>query len=107
MTEEVNTDDLVLEDSASLDQMPDQPPDIETDEMLKMATARIKTLLIKQKKACVEIGMNLKEVKAKLGHGRYLKWLETEFKLTDRTARYYVQAPTDLATNRKSFPNWA
>ena len=40
----------------------------------------------------IETGNDLIQVKAGLDHGRFLEWIETEFSMTDRAARNYMQA---------------
>ena len=47
----------------------------------------------------IEIGKRLIEVKENLEHGQFMKWLESEVNISDRTARNFVKVAT-------TFSNW-
>ena len=61
---------------------------------LQAVTARIKDRLTRQVKDIIETGRDLLEVKSKLEHGQFERWLAQEFGMTDRTARRFMQAAT-------------
>jgi hypothetical protein len=58
------------------------------------ATARIKDRLRRQVEDIIETGRDLLEVKSKLEHGQFERWLAEEFGMTDRSARRFMQAAT-------------
>jgi hypothetical protein len=57
---------------------------------VQAATVKIKVYAAMGSSAVAQIGMHLTEVKERLPHGRFGKWLEAEFAWTDRTARNYM-----------------
>ena len=61
---------------------------------LQAVTTRIKDRLTRQVADIIETGRDLLEVKAKLEHGQFERWLAQEFGMTDRTARRFMQAAT-------------
>ena len=61
---------------------------------VEAATARIKDRMARTITDIIETGRDLQEVKSKLEHGQFESWLNTVFKMTDRTARRYMQAAT-------------
>ncbi len=61
---------------------------------VEAATARIKDRLTRQVRDIIETGGDLLEVKSKLQHGQFERWLAQEFGMTDRTARRFMQAAT-------------
>ncbi len=61
---------------------------------LEAAAARIRARLTQQVRDIIEIGHDLIEVKSKLHHGQFERWLHQEFNMTDRTARRFMQAAT-------------
>ncbi len=70
----------------------DLPPPVAAE--LQAATTRIRDRLTRQVKDIIETGRDLIEVKAKLEHGQFERWLAQEFGMTDRTARRFMQAAT-------------
>lgn len=46
-----------------------------------------------------EIGAHLLQVKVVLPHGSFTAWVETELRITDRTARNYMQAAMILGAD--------
>jgi len=54
---------------------------------VEAATTRIKDRLARQVKDIIEIGRDRKDVKSKLEHGQFEPWLNSEFGMTDRSAR--------------------
>lgn len=61
---------------------------------LQAVTSRIKDRLTRQVQDIIETGRDLLEVKSKLQHGQFDRWLAQEFGMTDRTARRFMQAAT-------------
>ena len=61
---------------------------------LQAVTARIKERLTRQVSDIIETGRDLIEVKSRLEHGQFGRWLESEFSMTPRTARLFMQAAT-------------
>lgn len=64
--------------------------DIETSQFVQQQTGEIRLLFKRTAQGIVEIGHKLIEIKEKLGHGRFLDWLETEFDGTKRTAQQFM-----------------
>jgi len=44
------------------------------------------------KAAILETGRDLFPEKVRLGHGRFIKWVEAEFDMSLRTAQHYISA---------------
>ena len=61
---------------------------------IEAATTRIKDRLSRLVPDILETGRDLQEVKGKLQHGRFERWLTQEFDMTNRTARRFMQAAT-------------
>ena len=59
---------------------------------VKAATTRIKDRLTKQVKDIIETGHDLIEVKSKLEHGQFERWLDGEFGMAVRTAQRFMRA---------------
>jgi len=66
--------------------------DTETRLFVQKATHEIRSAARVQARSVVGIGERLIAVKARLGHGNYLNWLEAEFEWGERTARRYMTA---------------
>lgn len=62
----------------------------ETRQFLLERTERIHNLARMTAAGIVQIGQYLTEVKERLGHGRFLEWIEKEFAWTDRHARRFI-----------------
>lgn len=56
------------------------------------AAQRVKVRISRTVQDIIEIGRDLIAVKKKLGHGRFLPWIKTEFGMSDETARKFMQA---------------
>ncbi len=56
------------------------------------ATTRIKDHLTRQVKDIIETGRDLLEVKTKLQHGQFERWLDSEFGMAVRTAQRFMRA---------------
>lgn len=59
---------------------------------LQAVTARIKDRLSRQVSDIIETGRDLIEVKSKLQHGQFERWLAQEFGMTVRTAQRFMRA---------------
>ena len=57
-------------------------------------TCEIKSLIRRNVQEIVDIGQNLIEVKAQLGHGNFRAWLKAEFDWSVRTASRFMQVAT-------------
>jgi Protein of unknown function (DUF3102) len=58
----------------------------------RACAARIQTLFRGQQTASIGIGKELLAIKEELGHGNFVRWIEAEFDLTERTAENYMRA---------------
>jgi Protein of unknown function (DUF3102) len=47
----------------------------------------------------IEIGKHLSETKERVGHGRFLPWIEREFEWSQRTAYNFIQAFEAFGSN--------
>lgn len=65
--------------------------DSETRIVVQQRTTEIKALMKRAASDIVEIGQKLIDVKVRLGHGHFGGWLKSEFGMTDRTARNFMQ----------------
>ncbi len=61
---------------------------------LQAVTARIKARMARTIADIIETGRDLIAVKSRLEHGQFGRWLESEFGMTPRTARLFMQAAT-------------
>ncbi len=59
---------------------------------IEAATTRIKDRLTRQVKDIIETGHDLIEVKSKLEHGQFERWLDSEFGMAVRTAQRFMRA---------------
>lgn len=59
--------------------------------VVRDAASRIKVRMSRTAQDIIEIGRDLIEVKAALGHGKFLGWIEAEFGMTDQSARRFMQ----------------
>ncbi len=57
---------------------------------IEAATARIKDRMARTVADIIEIGGDLALAKERLGHGNFLAWLDTEFRMSDQTARNFM-----------------
>lgn len=64
--------------------------DSEIRELVQQRADEIRSRLKLTAQEVVEIGERLIEVKSKVGHGKFGKWLLAEFDWTDRTARQFM-----------------
>lgn len=66
--------------------------DLQTKQSISNATAEIKILFCRTAANMIEIGLRLNQIKAQLPDRTWLRWLDSEFTMTDRTAQYYMRA---------------
>lgn len=52
---------------------------------------RIKVRMARTAADIIDIGRDLIAVKAALGHGHFLRWIEAEFNMTERMAQHFVR----------------
>lgn len=67
----------------------DLTPDVQTE--IKLASERIKMRMKRTAEDIIEIGKDLIAVKARLPHGQFLPWIQTEFEMTQKTAVRFMQ----------------
>ena len=67
-----------------------EPKPLSRNEMEEIAE-RIRRRVRRAAEDIIAVGQDLITVKAQLGHGRFLEWIDREFGMTDRTARKYMQ----------------
>ena len=65
--------------------------DMETRVVVQQRTGEIRSLVRRSAQDIIDIGLKLGEVKQRLGHGGFGKWLEAEFEWSERTARQFMQ----------------
>ena len=71
--------------------------DSDTASFIRQQTGEIRALMRRATQDIFEIGAKLMEIKAKLGHGNFLAWLEAEFSWTERTARRFMSVAEQFA----------
>lgn len=71
-----------------LDMFGDLPVEIRQTQALR--AERIRLRMKRTAEDIVEIGRELTEAKAELGHGNFLTWIENEFEMSERTARRFM-----------------
>jgi hypothetical protein len=64
--------------------------DAEISHFVQQQTDEIRALFKRTAQGIVEIGQKLISVKQRLGHGRFLDWLQAEFEWTERTAQQFM-----------------
>jgi Protein of unknown function (DUF3102) len=86
------------------DQYPeaDAPSSAAADPILAEHAAAIRALRSRIVSDVAEIGRRLSEVKARVGHGQWLPWLDREFGWTDHTALNFMRVHEYLAANPKT-----
>ena len=65
--------------------------DRETRTIVRQRTLEIKNLMRLTAENIINIGQKLTEIKEKLGHGNFQKWLRSEFEWSEQTARQFMQ----------------
>jgi Protein of unknown function (DUF3102) len=63
---------------------------IEDESFVREAADRIRFRLTHTVKGVIEIGRDLIAVKERLGHGKFLPWIDREFKMTDKSAERFM-----------------
>lgn len=64
---------------------------------VRKAAERIKVRMERTVQDIIEIGIDLNKVKASLGHGHFLRWIEAEFGMAERTARNFMSVAQTYA----------
>ena len=64
--------------------------DTETSQFVQQQTGEIRLLMKRTAQGIIQIGQKLIEVKQRLGHGRFLDWLEAEFEWHRDTANKFM-----------------
>jgi hypothetical protein len=75
--------------------------ELEQRVVVQQRTSEIKTLIQQSVQTTIEIGQKLIEIKARLGHGHWGQWLETEFDWSRDTAEDLMQAARIFGQNPK------
>lgn len=73
--------------------------DAETSQFVQQQTGEIRGLMKQTAQGIVEIGQRLIQVKERLGHGRFLDWLEAEFDWNRRTAHRCMSVAEQFGSN--------
>ena len=64
--------------------------DEDTQAFLAQKAGEVKSRMQRSALDVLAIGTALLEVKARIGHGSFLRWIESEFSMSDRTARRFM-----------------
>jgi hypothetical protein len=70
---------------------------------LMLSARRIKTSGLRIRNDMIHIGRELTEAKARLPHGEFSNWLSTEFDMSDRSARRFMQIYTEFSDQPEAF----
>lgn len=81
--------------------------DSETRIVVQQRTTEIKGLMRRAAEAIVDIGLKLIEVKGRLGHGRFLPWLEMEFQWSYPSAARFMQVGERFGEQSSQIDNFA
>jgi hypothetical protein len=73
----------------------------ETSLFVLQQTAEIRTLVKRAARDISNVGQKLIEVKAKLGHGNFLRWLEVEFQWSWDTAKRFMRVAEVFGENQQ------
>jgi hypothetical protein len=65
--------------------------DNELSNFLFQETEKLSKLFTRTVEDIINIGTSLNSIKSRLGHGQFLKWLEAEFKMSNRTASRFMR----------------
>lgn len=65
--------------------------DAETAKFVQQQTGVIQRLIKRSAQSIVMVGQKLIEVKARLGHGRFLSWIQAEFEWSEPTAQRFMR----------------
>jgi hypothetical protein len=71
-------------------------------ELVMAAAERIRTRMSRTGQDIVDIGRDLIGAKKRLGHGRFLAWIEAEFGMTDRSARRFMEVAESFKSDTVS-----
>lgn len=75
---------------------------VETAQSIRDASTRIKYRMSRTALDIIEIGRDLIEVKRQLGHGHFLKWIDAEFGMSERTSRSFVHAAEAFGSSKSA-----
>ena len=75
--------------------------DAETSQFVQQQTGEIRVLMKRTVQGIFEIGRRLIEVKKRLGHGRFLDWLEAEFEWSWDTAKRFMRVVEVFGHNQQ------
>src|SRR5579864_2132000 len=64
--------------------------DSDTRSVVQQRTRELKSLMYRTTQDIIEIGHKLIEVKARIGHGNFGRWLEAEFSWSNPTAQRFM-----------------
>ena len=76
--------------------------DAETGALVRQRTQEIQALLRRSAEDIIAIGRKLAEVKARLGHGQFLDWLNAEFGWHRSTANRFMQVAETFSDSEMS-----
>jgi hypothetical protein len=76
--------------------------DIDTRRFVEERTERVHRLARMTAAAIAQIGQDLTEVKVRLGHGQFLKWIDREFGWQERSAQNFMNVYHNVAPHLKS-----
>lgn len=65
-------------------------------------TEKLHLLFTRTVKDIIEIGTSLNNIKSKLEHGQFLKWLDAEFKMSSRTAARFMRVAEKFELDKVS-----
>jgi hypothetical protein len=68
--------------------------DLQIKQSIENATSEIKILFCRTAANMIEIGLRLKQIKSQLPDRTWLRWLDSEFVMSERTAQHYMRAAT-------------
>lgn len=77
--------------------------DAETRIVVQQRTSEISSLMKRTAESIIEIGEKLADVKARLEHGQFCHWLDSEFSWTIRTAQIYMNVAKQFGGKNENF----
>ena len=69
---------------------------------VREAGVRIRLRMARTAQDIIEIGRDLIAVKERVGHGGFIRWIEAEFGMTDRSARSFMQVADRFASKSET-----
>lgn len=96
------TDEIVIAEAAPLDATFDYNAlDAESRIVVRQKTGEIREHLDQMQRSAIQVGQRLIEIKERLGHGHWGRWLEAEFRWSDQTATNFMNAAQLAGENPK------